>query len=150
LVIFRDFSDFFGNWKFLVIFLVISLKVSKYFGYRMKFNQIRHNDTTCHSKIQWEQLQVHACKAVHPNYKLLAQAVQLNRRNPADNHSPCWARDPGITNSMKKYKWERKTWEKTQFQWWKAFYRFCFTECFIDFQTTLVDSRNLVIFSTFW
>jgi hypothetical protein len=22
--------------------------------------------------------------------------------------------------------------------------------CFIDFRTTLVDSRNLVIFSTFW
>jgi hypothetical protein len=54
----------------------------------MRFNQIRHNDTTCYSKFQWEQLQVHACKAVHPNYKLLAQVVQLNRRNPADHHSP--------------------------------------------------------------
>jgi hypothetical protein len=29
-------------------------------------------------------LQIHACKAVHPNCKLLAQAAQLNRRNPAD------------------------------------------------------------------
>ena len=55
----------------------------------MKFNQIRHNDTTCYSKIQRKQLQVHACKAVHPNCKLLAQAVQLNRRNRADHHSPC-------------------------------------------------------------
>jgi hypothetical protein len=56
----------------------------------MKFNQIRQNDTTCYSKIQREQLQVHACKAVHPiKLQLLAQAVQLNRRNPADYHSPC-------------------------------------------------------------
>jgi hypothetical protein len=29
-------------------------------------------------------LQIHACKAVHPNCKLLAQAAPLNRRNPAD------------------------------------------------------------------
>ena len=54
----------------------------------MKFNQIHNNDTTCYSKIQREQLQVHACEAVHPNCKLLAEAVQLNRRNPADHHSP--------------------------------------------------------------
>jgi hypothetical protein len=106
----------------------------------MKFNQIRHNDTTYYSKIQWKKLQVHAWKAVHPNCKLLAQAVQLNRRNPADQHSPCRARDPGpdhrgaifafYTNSIK---WERKTWENTQFQWCKAFYWLSFAETFYWF-----------------
>jgi hypothetical protein len=32
----------------------------------------------------------------------------------------------------------------------KRFTDFVLLRCFIDFQTTLVDSRNLVIFSTFW
>jgi hypothetical protein len=117
----------------------------------MKFNQIRHNDTTCYSKIKWEQLQVHACKAVHPNCKLLAQAVQLNRRilrNPADHHSGThpvliagW--EPGArgdhrgtifafcTIAIKKYKWERKAMEIDV--WWKMFYSFCFAEMFYWF-----------------
>jgi hypothetical protein len=64
----------------------------------------------------------------------------------------CW-RFLHFTQIQSKSKWERKTWGKTQFQWWKAFYWFCFAEMFHWFsvcQTTLVDSRNLVIFSTFW
>jgi hypothetical protein len=91
LVIFRDFSDFFGNWKFLVIFLVISLKVSNILV--ITWNSTKYTIMTQpvnnYSKIQWEQLHVHACKAVHPNCKLLGQAVQLNWGNPADHHSPC-------------------------------------------------------------
>jgi hypothetical protein len=132
----------------------------------MIFNQIRYNDTTCYSKIQWEQLQVHVWKAVHPNCKLLAQAVQLNRRNPADHHSlcpdcglgtRCRCPDPIIAapylhfaQLQSKYKWERKTWKKHSFSDGKRFNDFVLLRCFIDFQTTLVDSRNLVIFSTFW
>jgi hypothetical protein len=129
----------------------------------MKFKQIRHNDTTCYSKIQWEQLQVHVCNAVHPNCKLLAQAVQLNRRNPADHHSPCadwglWTRGPDpiiavpylhFAQLQSKYKWERKTWKKHSFSDGKRFTDFVLLRCFIDFQTTLVDSRNLVIFLRF-
>jgi hypothetical protein len=142
---------------------LIDFRLSHEIGYHMKFNQIHHNDTTYYSKIQWEQLHVHACKAVLPNCKLLAPAVQLNRGNPADHHSPC--ADCGLgrprsnhcavifafcTIATKKYKWERKTWKKHSFSDGKRFTDFVLLRCFIDFQTTLVDSRNLVIFSTFW
>jgi hypothetical protein len=64
-LIFQDFSDFFGNWKFLVIFLVISLKFSNIL---VKLNEIQPN-TPWHSLLlknsMTEQLQVHAFKAVH-------------------------------------------------------------------------------------
>jgi hypothetical protein len=41
----------------------------------------KFNENSCMS--------MHACKTVHPNCKRLSQAVQLNRGNPADHHSPC-------------------------------------------------------------
>jgi hypothetical protein len=40
--------------------------------------------------------------------------------------------------------------EKHSFSDGKCFTDFVLPRCFIEFQTTLVDSRNLVIFSTFW
>jgi hypothetical protein len=90
---------------------------------------------------------------------------------PAESRESCWspltlcwlqARDPGpgpnhcgvifafCTIATKKYKWERKTWKKHSFSDGKRFTDFVLLRCFIDFQTTLVDSRNLVFFSTFW
>jgi hypothetical protein len=39
---------------------------------------------------------------------------------------------------------------KNSFSDGKCFTDFVLLSSFIDFQTTLVDSRNLVIFSTFW
>jgi hypothetical protein len=105
-------------------------------------------------------LQVHFCKAVHPNCKLLAQAIQLNRRNPADHHSPGRARGPGpiiaapylhFTQIQSKSTSEKeKHGEKHSFSDGKRFTDFVLLRRFIDFQTTFVDSRNLVIFSTFW
>jgi hypothetical protein len=47
-------------------------------------------------------------------------------------------------------KWERKTGKKHSFSDGKRFTDFVLLRCFIDFQTTLVDSGNLVIFSAFW
>jgi hypothetical protein len=66
-------------------------------------------------------------KAVHPNCKLLAQAVQLNRRNPADHHSPCadcglgtrglgrslWRHICILQNCNKKVQVRKKNMEKT-------------------------------------
>jgi hypothetical protein len=40
--------------------------------------------------------------------------------------------------------------EKHSFSDGKCFTDFVLPRCFIDFQTTLVEIRNLVIFSTFW
>ena len=40
--------------------------------------------------------------------------------------------------------------EKHSFSDGKCFTDFVLPRCFIDFQSTLVDSRNSVIFSTFW
>ena len=115
----------------------------------MKFNQIRHNDTTCHSKIQRKQLQVHACKAVHPNCKLLAQAVQLNRRNRADHHSPCVDCGLGtrararssrrhvciLHNCNQKVQVRKKNMEKRSVSDGKRFINFVLLGCFIDFQS---------------
>jgi hypothetical protein len=94
------------------------------------------------------------------------QVVQLNRRNPADHHSPCadcvlGTRDPGpiyhrgaifafCTNSINCTSEKEKLEKKHSFSDGKCFTDFVLLRCFIDFQTTLVDSRNLVIFSTFW
>jgi hypothetical protein len=85
-------------------------------------------------------LQIHACKAVHPNCKLLAQDAQLNRWNPADQHSPCRARDPGpdhrgaifafYTNSIKKYNEKEKHGKKHSFSDAKHFTDFNFAEMF--------------------
>ena len=61
----------------------------------MKFDQIRHNDTTCYSKIQGEQLQVHFCKAVHPNCTAAGPSYPAESTDPADHHSPGRARGPG-------------------------------------------------------
>ena len=89
---------------------------------------------------------------------------------PAESTESCWSpftlsrlrarnrgRDPIIAapylhfaQLQSKYKWERKTWKKHSFSDGKRFNDFVLLRCFIDFQTTLVDSRNLVIFSTFW
>jgi hypothetical protein len=144
----------------------------------MKFNQIHHNDTTCYSNSNentgCRSMLVKLYIQIASFWPKLSSWSPLCPRlmsswSPTDHHSwspltLCWlrARDPGpgpnhcgvlfafCTIATKKYKWERKTWKKHSFSDGKRFTDFVLLRCFIDFQTTLVDSGNLVIFSTFW
>jgi hypothetical protein len=85
-----------------------------------------------------------SCPTPHPNCKLLAQAAQLNRRNPADCGLGTRGPGPIIAAPYASQK------EKHSFSDGKRFTDFVLLRCFIDFQTTLVDSRNLESFCTFW
>jgi trehalose/maltose hydrolase-like predicted phosphorylase len=140
LVIFRDFSDFFGNWKFLVIFLVIYLKVSNILV--IAWNSTKYaimtqpviknfNENTCRSMPAKLYIQIASC---WPKLSSWIDGILLITPWPGpDYHDAIF--NCIYTNSIKKYKWERKTWAKTQFQWWKAFTDFVLPRCFIDFQT---------------
>ena len=95
----------------------------------------------------------------------------MNQQNPADRHSPAdcglgkslgtrLARDRGpiiaapylhfAQLQSKSTSEKEKHGDKHSFSDGKCFTDFVLPRRFIDFQTTLVDSRNLVIFSTFW
>ena len=57
----------------------------------MKFNQIRHNDTTVIQKCNENSYRSMPAKLyiqIASSWPKPGQVVQLNRRNPADHHSP--------------------------------------------------------------
>ena len=167
MVIFCDFSDFFGNWKFLVIFLVIFLKVSnilviawnstKYVIMTQPVIQ-KFNENSYSSMPAKLYIQIASC------WPKLSSWIDGILRNPADHHSPCadcvlGTRGPGrsswhhiciLHNCNQKVQVRKKSKKKLSFSDGKCFTHFVLLRCFIDFQTTLVDGGNLVIFSTFW
>jgi hypothetical protein len=95
-------------------------------------------------------LQVHACKAVHPNCKLLAlistRPVGLGTWGPI-----IAAPYLHFTQIQSKSTMRKKNMGKNTVSVMQSILLFLILlRCFIDFQTSLADSRNLVIFSTFW